>query len=216
MTQALDLSHTENGIVTSGGGSDRPGVTGLILAGGEGRRMGGADKGLLLFDNRPLARHTAERLWPQVDALLLSANRNLDAYRALGFEPLVDEVSDGARSAGPLAGMLSGLTRCTTPWMVSVPCDSPRFPADLVERLLAAARQADAPAVLAATDAGPHPVFMLLRRDLLPSLRSFVAGGGRRVREWQNAVGAATARFPDEAAFTNINTPDDLTRQGPA
>lgn len=196
-------------------GADRhkPSVTGLILAGGEGRRMGGADKGLLTLGGQPLVCRAADRLRPQVDALLLSANRNLDAYRMLGFEPLTDTVDDGTRTAGPLAGVLAGLAACRTEWLVSVPCDSPDLPADLVARLLAAARTSEAPAALAVTDVGPHPVFMLLRRDLVPSLRDFLAVGGRRVREWQDSVGAATAHFPDEAAFANINTPEDLQRQ---
>jgi molybdopterin-guanine dinucleotide biosynthesis protein A len=198
-----------------GDAAEQPAVAGLILAGGEGRRMGGTDKGLLILDGRPLVRHAADRLRPQVRTLLLSANRNLDAYRALGFEPLMDDVSDGERTAGPLAGVLAGLSACDTDWLAVAPCDSPALPGDLVSRLLAAARAADAPAAHAATDAGPHPVFMLLRRDLLPSLRSFVAGGGRRVREWQDTVGTATAHFPDEAAFANINTPQDLINQTP-
>lgn len=174
--------------------------------------MGGADKGLLVLDGRPLVCHAADRLRPQVDALLLSANRNLQAYRALGFDPLTDPLSDPSRSAGPLAGVLAGLAACATDWLVSVPCDSPACPGDLVARLLGAAQAAGAPGALAVTGAGPHPVFMLLRRDLLPGLRNFVVHGGRRVRDWQQQVGAVAAHFPDEAAFANINTPEDLTR----
>lgn len=187
-------------------------MTGLILAGGEGRRMGGADKGLLLLDGEPLAARVAARLKPQVDALLLSANRNLEAYRALGFEPLTDTVTDGERTAGPLAGVLAGLAACDTDWLLTAPCDSPDLPPDLAERLLAGAESQGARAALAATDAGAHPVFMLVRRELQGDLRDFLAGGGRRIRDWQLRVGAVTVRFPDEAAFANINAPDDLTR----
>lgn len=203
-----------------------PTITGLILAGGEGRRMGGADKGLLELDGRALVCHAADRLRPQVGSIIVSANRNLERYHALGFEPIADTISDTVfagnpddgpdddrRSAGPLAGVLAGLGRCTTDWLACVPCDSPAFPADLVARLFATARQADAPAAYAVTDAGPHPVFMLVRRDLAPGLRRFLSGGGRRVREWQDSVGAVSTHFPDEASFTNINTPADLIGQ---
>jgi len=189
------------------------GVTGLILAGGEGRRMGGADKGLLTFAERPLVCHAADRLRPQVDTLLLSANRNAEVYRALGFEPLADPLRDDGRSAGPLAGVLAGLASCRSEWLVTVACDVPALPEDLVARLRSAAQAAGAPAALAITRSGPHPVFMLVRRGLLPDLRHFVSEGGRRVRDWQDRVGAVTADFPKESAFANINTPQDLLRQ---
>jgi len=189
------------------------GVTGLILAGGEGRRMGGADKGLLHLRQRPLVCHAADRLRPQVEALLLSANRNTETYRGLGFEALGDPLRDGDRSAGPLAGVLAGLASCHSEWLVTVACDVPAFPEDLVARLWSAAQAAGAPAALAVTAAGQHPVFMLVRRELLPDLRHFVSRGGRRVRDWQDRIGAVAADFPDDAAFANINTPQDLLRQ---
>ncbi|NBU58681.1 MAG: molybdenum cofactor guanylyltransferase [Betaproteobacteria bacterium] len=188
-------------------------VTGLVLAGGEGRRMGGVDKGLLLLGGQPLVARVAARLRPQVDKLLLSANRNLDGYRRLGFEPLVDTVDDGARTAGPLAGVLAGLDACATDWIVTAPCDSPELPDDLVNRLLGGAEASGARAALATTDGGAHPVFMLLRRELAADLRDFLEGGGRRIRDWQNRVDAVTVHFPDDAAFANINTPDDLARR---
>lgn len=174
--------------------------------------MGGLDKGLVEFEGRPLVSHVAERLRPQVDCLRVSANRNLEQYRTLGFEAITDSLTDLRRTAGPLAGVLAGLECCETDWLVSVPCDSPALPGDLVERLLAAAQVAGAPAARAATAAGPHPVFMLVRCDLLPDLRRFLAEGRRRVREWQHGVGAATAHFADETAFANLNAADDLVR----
>jgi len=189
-------------------------VTGLILAGGEGRRMGGADKGLLEIDGVALAARATERLRPQVGSIMVSANRNLDRYRALGLEPVTDTFSDPGRTAGPLAGIAAGLARCDTEWLVSVPCDSPHLPTDLVARLHTVATGAKAPAAFARTLAGVHPVFMLLRRDLVDSLQGFLAEGGRRVREWQDAVGAIAVEFPDEAAFANVNTPHDLARLG--
>jgi molybdopterin-guanine dinucleotide biosynthesis protein A len=194
-------------------------ITGLILAGGEGRRMGGVDKGLLELGGQALVGRAADRLRPQVGSIIVSANRNLERYRALGFEPIADTVvadnphdteDHDRRSAGPLAGVLAGLERCTTDWMACVPCDSPAFPADLVARLGTSAQEANAPAAYAATDAGAHPVFMLVRRDLVPGLRRFLAEGGRRVLEWHGSVSAVSAHFPDEACFTNINTPEDL------
>lgn len=190
-------------------------VTGLVLAGGEGRRMGGTDKGLLELRGQPLAAVAAERLRPQVARLLLSANRNLDAYRALGVEVVTDTVNDGDRTAGPLAGVLAGLEHCGTEWLACVPCDSPAAPPDLVSRLLAAANTARAPAAFATTEQGAHPVFMLVRQDCLAGLRDFVRQGGRRIRAWQDAIGAVATHFPDEAAFANINTPEDLAAVSP-
>lgn len=187
-------------------------VTGLVLAGGEGRRMDGADKGLLEVDGVPLAMIATERLRPQVSAILLSANRNLERYRALGIEPVTDNFYDPERTAGPLAGIAAGLAQCRTEWLASVPCDSPHLPPDLVVRLHSAATQANAHAAFATTPAGAHPVFMLLHRDLLRSLQGFLAGGGRRVREWQDMAGAVATDFPDESAFANINTVADLER----
>ena len=189
-----------------------PTFTGLVLAGGEGHRMGGADKGLLEVDGVPLALNAVQRLRPQVGRILVSANRNLERYRELGLEPVTDTVADEGRTAGPLAGIAAGLAQCRTEWLASAPCDSPHLPADLVSRLHSAAMRAGAPAAFAVTAAGAHPVFMLLRRDLADSLEAFLAGGGRRVREWQDKVGAVAADFPDEAAFANINSPDDLAR----
>ena len=174
--------------------------------------MGGADKGLLLLNGRSLACHVAERLRPQVDTLLLSANRNLDAYRSLGFEPLTDTVNDGERSAGPLAGVLAGLAACRTDWLLTAPCDSPELPPDLAARLLAATTAAGGRAAFAATDEDAHPVFMLLRRNLLGELQGFLASGGRRIRDWQVRVGAVSVCFPDARAFANINTAEDLAR----
>jgi molybdopterin-guanine dinucleotide biosynthesis protein A len=187
-------------------------VTGLVLAGGEGRRLGKLDKGLLELGGRPLAIIAAERLRPQVARLLLSANRNLEAYRALGLEVITDTVADGDRTAGPLAGVLAGLEHCTTEWLACVPCDSPTAPLDMVSRLLASASAAHAPAAYASTDQGAHPVFMMVRRACLADLRDFVQQGGRRIRAWQDTLGAIAVHFPDEAAFANINTEAELQR----
>lgn len=176
-------------------------VTGLILAGGEGRRVGGADKGLLDFRGRPLIAHALERLAPQVDGVLISANRNLETYRAFGCPVLTDESTE---RQGPLAGIAAGLRACATPWLAVVPCDCPHFPTDLVDRLMAG--KGAAPVAVAVTAAGPQPTFMLCRRDLLPALETALAAGERKVRAWCGAQGAVMVNFPDAAAFANLNT----------
>ncbi|MDP4302559.1 molybdenum cofactor guanylyltransferase MobA [Leptothrix discophora] len=194
-------------------------ITGLVLAGGQGRRMGGLDKGLQTRDGRPLARHAAERLAPQVGALAVNANRHLDAYAAWGWPVWPDELPEGVPPhPGPLAGWLTGLRRCTTPWLLTVPCDTPAFPLDLAERLAAALQADDAELAVAATpdpaaadDALYHqPVFCLARRELAGPLAQALAGGERRVMRWAASRRLAIVRFDDVAAFDNLNTLADL------
>ena len=187
-------------------------ITGLVLAGGRGSRMGGADKGLQMLDGRPLAVHALERLKPQVDALMVNANRHLDTYRTLGLQVVTDVSSD---FAGPLAGMLAGLLQATTPWIVTVPCDSPRFPADLVARLADAARRAGTPVAIAATRSAegalqPQPVFCLIATRLRDDLAAYLASGERKIDRWTARHGQAVAVFDDEAAFANANTAEEL------
>jgi molybdopterin-guanine dinucleotide biosynthesis protein A len=183
------------------------GITGLVLAGGEGRRMGGADKGLLPLAGRPLVAHVLDRLAPQVDALLISANRNLDAYRTFGHPVLPDTLGE---AQGPLAGLHAGLAACATPWLLTCPCDCPALPADLAARLLAAA-EAEGASIAVATAAGKtQPAFQLLRRELLPALEAHFAAGGRKLMAWCREQGAVEVAFPDPAAFRNLNTPEDL------
>ncbi|MBP4046122.1 molybdenum cofactor guanylyltransferase MobA [Chromobacterium violaceum] len=183
-------------------------VTALLLAGGEGRRMGGADKGWLELDGVPLAERAAARLRPQAGALLISANRNLERYAALG-----QVVADAAEFAGggPLAGLEAGLSACDGDWLVTAPCDLPFLPDDLAARLMAPLLRGEAPLSVARCDGHPHPVCMAVCADLLPSLRAYLRGGGRKVREWQAQAGAAMVDFDDAPqAFRNLNTPDDL------
>lgn len=167
--------------------------------------MGGADKGLLPYRGRPLVAHVIERLAPQMDALLISANRNLDVYRAFGHPVLMDDTTD---FLGPLAGLRAGLAACTTPWLVCCPCDCPALPADLVARLLAAA--GGVPLAVATVDGRMQPTFQLCRRDLLPALDAFLAAGNRRVGGWCREMGAVEVSFPDANAFRNMNNPSDL------
>jgi molybdopterin-guanine dinucleotide biosynthesis protein A len=186
-------------------------VTGVVLAGGAGRRMGGADKGLERLHGEALASRALRRLRPQVAALLISANRNLDAYAAFGVPVVADAVPD---FAGPLAGLLAGLERACTPYVVSVPCDTPDFPQDLVARLCEALA-GGAPAAYALAGGRHQPVFCLAHRRVAPQLRAYLDGGGRRMREWMASVGAAVADFGDDMApFDNLNTALDLARHG--
>lgn len=187
-------------------------ITGLVLAGGRATRMGGVDKGLQPHRGVPLARHALERLRPQVGALLVNANRHLEAYRAWGVDVLPDAQAD---FAGPLAGLLAGLRAARTRWLVSVPCDTPGFPADLVARLTAAAQAEDADIALAATREAdgrlqPQPVFCLLRTALAASLQAFLDGGQRKIDRWTAQHRCATVVFDDADAFFNANTLDEL------
>jgi len=188
-------------------------ITGLILAGGRGTRMGAVDKGLQPFRGMPMAAHVLRRLAPQVGSVMINANRNGDVYAGFGVPVWPDAMPD---FAGPLAGLQTGLAHCSTPWLVSVPCDAPFLPADLVRRLAAAAEAQDAEVAVAVTGSGatrqPHPVFCLARTSLLPHLTRHLQAGGRKFEQWYASLRAAEVRFDDETAFRNINTPDDLQR----
>lgn len=196
-------------------------ITGLILAGGRGSRMGGVDKGLQPFHGLPLARHALARLRPQVGSALLNANRNLADYAAFGAPVWPD--AQAGDYAGPLAGFLAGLDHCSTGWLLAVPCDSPLFPHDLAARLAAAARAQDACMAMAATpeaaDDGTtalrrQPVFCLMHASLRDSLAQFLASGGRKVGQWAAQHACAVAAFDqpgdDPLAFANANTLQEL------
>ena len=183
-------------------------VTGLVLAGGMGRRMGGVDKGLVLLDGRPMVAHVIERLTRQVGAIVINANQNVERYAALGY-PVVSDSIGGF--AGPLAGLHAGLVAAQTPYVVTSPCDSPFLPLDLVARLAAGLEEAQAELAVARTFAQPHPVFSLVSRDVLPHLSAFLDGGGRKIDAWYATLRAVAVQFDDaEDAFRNINTPDEL------
>ncbi len=186
-------------------------ITGLVLAGGRGMRMGGADKGLELFCGEPLVLHAMRRLRPQVGAVMINANRHLERYASLGVPVVADALAD---FAGPLAGLHAGLSRCTTDFLAAVPCDTPLFPHDLVHRLSVALDAGKGMAAVAVSD-GPggrqrHPVFCLMKASALPSLDDYLKRGGRKVGEWLDSIACAEAYFDDEAAFTNLNTREEL------
>lgn len=186
-------------------------ITGLILAGGRGSRMGGVDKGLQNHHGIPLALHALLRLQPQVGELMINANRNLGAYEAFGAPVWPDALPD---YPGPLAGLLAGLERCETPYLVTVPCDTPNFPPDLVERLAQAMEAEDAEIAMAATwedgQLRTQPVFCLLKTHLMESLVAFLHAGERKIDRWTARHRVAVVTFDDAAAFFNANTPAEL------
>ena len=190
---------------------ERDDITGLILAGGRGRRMGGIDKGLQAHRDVPLALHALLRLAPQVGHVMINANRNLAAYEAMGAPVWTDDLPD---FAGPLAGFLTGLERCETLYLATVPCDSPLFPDDLVARLAGALAAADAELAMACTvERGLprlQPVFCLMKATLLESLVRFTHDGGRKIDRWTAEHACVNVPFPDEHAFFNANTLADL------
>lgn len=210
-----------------------PAITGLVLAGGRGSRMGGVDKGLQDYNGVPLAAHALQRLSPQVDRVALSANRHFDRYATLGVPVWADatgmtdgadmtpcaEIHEGIEAfAGPLAGFLAGLEHCETPWLLAVPCDSPRFPLDLAARMAETLHGADAEIAMAhGLDDGmlrPQPVFCLMRTTVLPGLRRFMAMGQRRVGTWTALHRTIAVPFDrpgdDPRAFANANTLAEL------
>ncbi len=188
-------------------GFDRGAITGAILAGGRGRRLGGVDKGLVRLHGRPLVEHVIERLAPQVGRLVISANRNRDVYAAYGF-PVVADVAGGYR--GPLAGMLSVLRAAETPFILCVPCDAPALPADLAERLATGLADVRADACVASCGGRMQPVFALLRCTLAGRLREYLGHGGCAAGAWLRRERAAVVDFPDAvAAFANVNTEED-------
>jgi molybdenum cofactor guanylyltransferase len=190
---------------------ERDDVTGLILAGGRGSRMGGVDKGLQAHLGVPLALHALLRLAPQVGHAMINANRNLAAYEAMGVPVWPDVLPD---FAGPLAGFLAGLERCETPYLATVPCDSPLFPDDLVVRLAAALEGAGAEMAMACTlvsgEPQVQPVFCLMKATLLESLVRFTHDGGRKIDRWTAKHACVDVLFPDERAFFNANTLSEL------
>jgi molybdopterin-guanine dinucleotide biosynthesis protein A len=185
-------------------------ITGVILAGGQGRRMGGVDKGLQDLQGRPLVQWVLERLAPQVGCVLINANQNLPRYAGFGYPVLPDRIPD---FAGPLAGLHAALTQAATPLIVTVPCDSPFLPADLVKRLHAALVADKAELAVARAGGRVHRAFCLARRELLPKLDAFLAAGERKVGLWHASLKVVEVPFDGEAAaFDNINTPEELAR----
>ncbi len=191
-------------------------ITGLILAGGRGSRMGGVDKGLQMFNGVPMAMHALMRLSPQVGHMLINANRNLAAYESFGVPVVVDSVPD---FAGPLAGILAGLEQCQTPYLLTAPCDSPFVPVDLAATLSKALVEAGAriamPVTLEPDENGQprrqvQPVFCLFDASLADDLTVYLQQGGRKIEAWTARHPCVEVVFDDAAAFANINTLAEL------
>ncbi len=185
----------------------REAITGLVLCGGRGSRMGGVEKALLPFGDGTLLSAVLARLEPQVGTLALSANRAFDRYAAFGLPIWADETAD---LPGPLGGWLAALNRLHTDWLLSVPCDTPNLPADMAGRLAAACGAA--PIAIATTADGPQPVFALLHRSLVQPLAQALARGERGVSRFAFAQGAATVMFDDAEALADADTPAELAR----
>lgn len=185
-------------------------VTGVILAGGRARRLGGIDKGLLPVAGKPLIAWVIEGLVPQVGGLLISANRNLDTYGGFGY-PVISDTLDGFQ--GPLSGILSAMGAAPTPWILTVPCDGPCLPPDLVPRLIRALAEAQATLAVASDGVCIQPVFGLLPVSLVGDLREYLALGKREVGRWLGRHRLAVADFHDHPdAFANLNTPGEQAR----
>jgi len=190
---------------------DKQHITGLVLAGGRGSRMGGVDKGLQPHRGMPLAQHALLRLGAQVGELMINANRNLGAYESMGVPVWPDANAD---YPGPLAGLLAGLERCETPYLVSVPCDTPNFPEDLVATLAQALVTHDADIAMAAIHEDgqlrTQPVFCLLKSELMESLVAYLHSGERKIDRWTAQHRCVPVLFDDAAAFFNANTLGEL------
>jgi molybdopterin-guanine dinucleotide biosynthesis protein A len=185
-------------------------ISGLVLAGGQGLRMGGVDKGLQPLQGRPLMQHVIDRLRPQVASVLINANRNLERYAEFGCRVVPDRLGG---FAGPLAGLDAGLHATDTPFIVTAPCDSPFLPHDLVARLATARSAVDADIAVARTGDQPHPVFALVSVRVRSHLADFLARGERKIDRWYADLKVAEVAFDDEAdAFANINTRAELAR----
>ncbi len=183
-------------------------VTGVLLAGGQGSRMGGQDKGLLPLAGRPLAAHIVTRLRPHVSHLLINANRNTADYATLDAPVVADELMG---YQGPLAGMLAAMQAATTDWIITVPCDSPLLAADYVMRMTEAADRSHAAIAVARSAGWLQPVFALIACDLAADLHSFLAGGDRKIDRWFERHEPVAVDFDDRPEmFENLNTPEEL------
>ena len=183
-------------------------ITCVTLAGGRATRMGSVDKGLISLRNQPLIQHVISRLQPQTDEIFINANREIVQYEAFGLPVLQDETLD---FLGPLAGMLLGLKHAKHELVLSVPCDSPLLPLDLVARLYSGMAESHMDIAVASSDGNAHPVFCLMKKSVLPSLIAFLDAGERKVSAWQKSQKYVEVDFSDcSEAFVNLNTPQDL------
>jgi len=182
-------------------------ITGVVLAGGRSRRMGGVDKGLVCFHGKPMVQHVIQALQPEVGALLINTNRNADKYAALGY-PVVADLVEGYLS--PLAGMASGMSAATTPYVVTAPCDCPLVGTGLVRRLYQTVSEEQAQIGVVHDGERTHPVFALIQRDLLTDLLAFLESGERKIDRWYTRHRLAVVQFDDVPGwFQNVNSPEE-------
>jgi molybdenum cofactor guanylyltransferase len=185
-------------------------ITGVILAGGRSSRMGGIDKGLVNFHEEPMVQHVIRALEPEVNALLINANRNKDKYAGFGH-PVVTDMIEGY--LGPLAGMASGMAAATTPFIVTAPCDCPLVGSGLVRRLYEAVTEENAQIGVVHDGERAHPVFALIQRDLLPDLLAYLESGERKIDRWYARHSSASVKFDDVPDwFQNVNSPEERSR----
>ncbi len=183
-------------------------VTGIILAGGKARRMGGVNKGLVPFRGKPLIAHVLERFMPQVDSLIINANQDIDRYSRWGYPVISDSIPD---FAGPLAGFLAGMTAASTPLLATVPCDTPFLPSNLLQQLSLALDSGDFELATVRTGQHLQPVFCLCKTSIRPSLSAFLQEGEHKVESWFERLRMVAVDFPDQSeAFANFNTLREL------
>ncbi len=185
-----------------------PTITGIILAGGRARRMAERDKGLIELEGQPLIKYAINALLPQVDQLLINANRNTERYGEFGFPVISDQITG---FLGPLAGMAAALQKSNTDYILSVPCDTPWVPIDLANRMLEAIKRENAELCVAHDGERMHPVFALINKNRFTSLTKYLSTGERAVHRWCKQQHLAIADFSDQPkAFINVNTPEEL------
>lgn len=183
-------------------------ISSIILSGGRATRMGGMDKGLVVLRGKPLVQYVTECLKPQVDEIIINANREIISYQALGYSVLQDETAD---FIGPLAGISLGLKHAKHDYLLISPCDSPLLPSDLAQRLYSSSLKQDVDIAVAMSEGDAHPVFCLCKKSVLPSLTQYLQQGGRKVSTWQKSLNYIEVDFSDNAeAFINLNTFADL------
>lgn len=185
---------------------DRPNITAVVLAGGRGRRMGGLDKGLIDLAGKPMIEHILTAIAPQCETIIINANRHIERYAEYGYPVLKDELDD---FQGPLAGFATGLKHATTPLVLTLPCDAPFVPDDLVQRMVVALQQAESDIAVAHDGNRLQPVYALIKTRLAANLKEFLAKGGRKIDRWYALNNTTQVNFSDvRKMFDNINTPD--------
>jgi molybdopterin-guanine dinucleotide biosynthesis protein A len=189
-------------------------ITGLILAGGRAQRMGGIDKGLIPFHGKPLIESAIAKLKPQVQTIVINANRSITKYAAYGYPVIMDETPD---FSGPLAGFSVALKACKTPYLLTSPCDSPLLPNNLAKLLAAEMERGDFQLVYASSKEADgkvwaQPVFCLMRSNLQDSLNQFLQKGDLKIDRWFKELRSSTVVFDDPLVFANVNTPEELKK----